>query len=134
MACKTGGESKTGPSRVEITPRQLFFAIFSRHRGKINRANLIDEIEDVTSVLWGKGYRVNIGFKGYSGHWRSEDLDSEIALWKGSVIEEVETNFYKFVAPDKGWKSPYTSIEYFAERALSNLDKPVQNFLLTSEW
>lgn len=118
----------------EVTPRQLFFAIIARHKGTIGRATLIDEMESVTSDLWEKGYRVNMGFKGYPGHWLSEDLDSEIDLWKGSVIEEVEPNVYEFVAPKKGWEHPYTSIGYFAERALSNLDAPVQNFLRTSKW
>lgn len=118
---------------VEITPRQLFFAILARHGGNIDRANLIDEMESVASDLWEKGYRVNISFKGHSGHWWSEDLDSEIDLWMGSVIEEVEPNVYRFVAPDKGWEPPYTSIDFFAQRALSNLDKHVQNFLLTPE-
>ena len=117
---------------VEIQPRQLLFSILARHGGRIDRATLIDEIERLGHALQDKGYLVNIVFKGGPGEWWNEGLDSEIQIWKGSLIEEPEPDVYVF-APKRGWdEEPYKSLEGLVRCINADLDVTARKILTQS--
>ena len=123
---------QTGRYSIEITPRQLLFSALARHGGQVTRDTLVTEIKKMAIDLAKMGHKTNVVFKGCSGHWWNEDLDSEIGYWKDLVIEEPQPCIYKF-APKKEILRCYPSIEALANIVNANLAPEVQRFLLSSK-